>query len=115
MTRGRPPKKALDDAMPIARRKGVVFRTWLDSGSACDLIILGAMKEVIVCVKRTLRLHCTIKEIEAQFNESISRLRSVPVSAKIHRELWVWSRNSTWRFFNVEETGLAELVTGTDP
>jgi hypothetical protein len=101
--------------MPIAGRRGVVFRTWLDPGSTCDLIILGATQEVIVCVKRTLRLHCALKEIEIQFNESISRLRSVPVSARIHRELWVWSRNSTWRFFRVEKTGLAELVAGAYP
>jgi hypothetical protein len=110
MTRGRPPQLALDEAFHIARTRGVVYRILQESGSAGDLMILSAMQWSLVRVKRTLRLHCPLKEIEVQFAASVRSLRSVPVSAGNQRELWVWSRYRTWRFFRVEESGLVEQV-----
>lgn len=110
MTRGRPPRMALDEAFRIARTRGVVTRILQEAESAGDLVIMNAMQWSLVRVKRTLSLHCTPPEIEAQFAKAIRSLRSVPVPPGNLRELWVRSRYGAWRFFRVEESGLAEQV-----
>ena len=110
MTRGRPPQKALHEALRIARTRGVVLKIQQEPESAGDLMVLSGMQASLVRVKRTLRLHCTLHETEVHFADAIRMLRTVPVPAGIRRELWVWSRYRTWRFFVVGESGLEELV-----
>jgi hypothetical protein len=103
MTRGRPPRKALNEALRIARARGFELKIQQEPESAGDLMVLNRMQASLVRVKRTLRLHCTLQETEAHYADAIKRLRSVSVPAGIRRELWVWSRYRTWRFFIVQE------------
>jgi hypothetical protein len=110
MTRGRPPRKALNEALRIARARGFELKIQQEPESAGDLMVLNRMQASLVRVKRTLRLHCTLQETEAHYADAIKRLRSVSVPAGIRRELWVWSRYRTWRFFIVQEKGLEEMV-----
>ena len=110
MTRGRPPKKALSEALRIARTRGVVLKIQQEPGCGGDMMVLNGMQASLVRVKRTLRLHCTLHETEVHFADAIRMLRTVPVPAGIRRELWVWSRYRTWRFFVVGESNIEELV-----
>jgi len=109
MTRGRPPQKGLDDAIPVARMRGAVLHFRQEEECAADFEILSADQIIIVRVKRTRRLHCSIQEIKEQFSEPILRLRSLPASAFLYRELWVWSQYGTWRFFRLLDTGIVEI------
>ena len=102
--------KSLNEALRIARTRGVVLKIQQEPESPGDLMVLNGMQGSLVRVKRTLRLHCTLQETEAHFADAIKKLRSVPVPAGIRRELWVWSRYRTWRFFVVVERGIEELV-----
>lgn len=72
-------------------------------------MILGADRFSIVRIKRTRHLWCTPQEMEAQFSEPIMRLRRIPASPFVSRELWVWSQYGTWRFFRIEDAGIVEL------
>ena len=110
MTRGRPPGKALNEALRIARTRGIVLKIHQEPESAGDLMVLNGMQASLVRVKRTLHLHCTLQETEAHYADAIEKLRSVSVPAGIRRELWGWSRYRTWRFFVVREKGLEEMV-----
>ena len=57
MTRGRPPRKALNEALRIARTRGIVLKIHQEPESAGDLMVLNGMQASLVRVKRTLRLH----------------------------------------------------------
>jgi len=109
MTRGRPPQKGLDEAIPVAKLRGSILHFKQVEECAADFEILSADRIIIVRVKRTRRLHCSIPEIEKQFSEPILRLRSLPASAFLYRELWVWSQYATWRFFRLLDAGIVEI------
>jgi hypothetical protein len=64
---------------------------------------------VFVTVRKALRLCVTLEEIEREYREPIIYLSSFPVSEKIIRELWTYSRRGRWRFFRVEKTGIVEI------
>jgi hypothetical protein len=109
MTRGRPPQKALDDALPLAKTRGAILQFQEEDVFECDFMILSADRFSIVRIKRTKHLWCTLGEMETQFSEAIMRLRRIPASAFVSRELWVWSQYGTWRFFRVEDAGIVEV------
>lgn len=109
MTRGRFPKKALDAALPKAKLRGVVLLFRQEDEYAADFEILCADRVVIVRVKRTRRLHCSVSEIEEQCTGQILRFRSLQAPLVLCRELWVWSVHGTFRFFRVENTCITEI------
>jgi hypothetical protein len=109
MTRGRPPQKALDDALPIAKTRGAILQFKEEDVFECDLLILSAERFSVIRIKRTRHLWCTPEGMEAQFIEPVTRLRRIPASAFVSRELWVWSQYGTWRFFRVEDAGIVEI------
>jgi hypothetical protein len=99
----------------IAQRRGTVRRFVREPGDLCDLIILGADRVVIVRIRRTRRLHCTLQEIGQQFRESVSGLRGIASAGMMTKELWVCSYNGSWRFFRVTDDTLAELGCDGSP
>ena len=109
MTRGRPPQKALDDALPLAKMRGAILQFQQEEVFECDFMILGADRFSIVRIKRTRHLWCTLQEMEAQFSEPIIRLRRISAWAFISRELWIWSQYGIWRFFRIEDACIVEL------
>jgi hypothetical protein len=115
MTRGRLPQKALDDALPLAKRRGAVFHFRQEEACVADLVIVSAARIIFVRVKRTRRLYCSVGEIEEQYRESIMLFRTLPPLGSLFRELWIWSTYGKWRFFRVEETGLAEIDSNGQP
>ena len=79
------------------------------AGSVCDFAIAGTALTPLVRVKRSRRIHCPLPEIEAQFAESLARLRLVPATAERCRELWVCGQYGAIRFFRVGDAGLVEI------
>jgi hypothetical protein len=109
MTRGRPPQKGLDVAIPIAQERGMVMDFRQTSENLCEFVIIGNGCLAMVRVRKARRLHGPINEIEADFSGAITQARTIPCGGPVSRELWLYSRYVVMRFFRVEETGLAEL------
>jgi len=108
MSRGFPSQKALDASLPIAQARGVVIFFRQDHGTPGDFQINGPGDNVVVRVKRTRRIHCTIPEITIQNSELIALLRTAILSPGTSREFWLWSPYGTMRFFRVENACLVE-------
>ena len=109
MTRGRPPQKALDEALPIAQARGDLLLFTDEPAFDCDYMFLTTDRLCIVRVKRTRHLWCTPEEMEAQCHEAIQQFRHLPAPAFVSREIWFWSPYSVFRFFRIEDAGLVEL------
>ncbi|WP_292368352.1 hypothetical protein [Methanoregula sp. UBA64] len=109
MTRGPLPKKAIDEALPVAQARGMVILCKPGAGSVCDFAIAGLALTSLVRVKRSRRIHCPLPEIELQFAEPLARLRLVPATSERCRELWVCGQYGTMRFFRVNDNGLCEI------
>jgi hypothetical protein len=109
VTRGRPPKKGLSDAITAATGRGTVMSFTRDTGCLCNFMIKNNDKLIFVSIRKALRLSRTLEEMEREFHESIIRLRSFPASETIVRELWTYSRRDIWRFFRIEHAGIVEI------
>jgi hypothetical protein len=109
MTKGRPATTGVDDAVIIAHKRGCVMRIVYGLESVCDLVIRTAAYIVFVKARRTDKITATIQEIEHTYRDFIAELRLFPVSAEILRELWIYSKHGTYRFFRIRETGLVEV------
>jgi len=109
MTRGRPPQKALDEALSIAQARGDLLLFRDKPAFDCDYMFLATDRFCIVRVKRTRHLWCTPGEMEAQYCEAIQQFRHLPAPAFVSREIWFWSQYGVFRFFRIEDAGLVEL------
>jgi len=109
MTRGRPVTRGVDNAIEIARARGCVMKFYSGPESVCDLMIRSPVHLIFVRVKRFDRILSTPKEIEEEHRDLILQLRSFPVSGLIIRELWVYSKHGTYRFFRLGDTSIEEI------
>jgi hypothetical protein len=115
MTRGIPSQKALDAALHVAQARGEVMFFRQDPGTPCNFLINYAGGGVVVRVRRTRRLHCSVPEIAIQNIEPLDLLRSASLPPGITREFWLWAPSGSLRFFRVEDTGLIELDRHGEP
>jgi len=109
MTRGRPPQKALDEALPIAKSRGDLLEFKEKPAFDCDFMFLAADRFCIVRVKRTRHLWCTPEDLEAQCTDTIAKFRHIHSPAFLSREIWFWSQYGVFRFFRIENAGFVEL------
>jgi hypothetical protein len=109
MSRGLPPKKALEAAYPLARLRGRVIFFRQDTDALGDFMIIGPEGIIVVRVRRTRHLRLGLKAIESQQREALAQLRLAVLIPEIIRELWLWCPNGAMRFFRLEEKGLAEM------
>ncbi len=109
MTKGRPATTGIDDAVVIARKRGCVMRIMHGLESLSDLVIRTAAYVAFVKTRRTDKITATIREIEHTYKDLIAELRLFPVSAEILRELWIYSKHGTYRFFRIGTAGLVEV------
>ena len=109
MSRGRPPTKGMDIALPVAKARGHVIELVQNGDTPGDfeIIVGGVLTFVSFC--RADPFRSTPAEIEAENRVRIARLRSVPASAHVLRELWIYSKYGSLRFFRVEDTWLLEI------
>jgi hypothetical protein len=109
MSRGRPPQKGLDVAIPIAHERGMVMEFRQTSENLCEFVIIGNGSLAMVRVRKARSLHGTKNMIEADFSGAITQARTIPCGGPVSRELWLYSRFGVMRFFRIEEAGLTEL------
>jgi hypothetical protein len=112
MTRGPVSAGALDEALPLAKMQGQVLFLRQDPDSPCDFMILNSRQVVFVRVKRSRCLHNPVPDLEAQYRDSVLRLRVLPGPDRVRRELWISSRYGAWRFFEITGSTMEEVVAG---
>jgi len=108
MTRGPVSEQAIEWALPLAHLRGTVYFFRKDRECPCDFQIVNSREVVFVRVRWTRCLHRPVPDLETDCHEHVLRLRAVPVSPQVCRELWICSRRGTWRFFRITETGMEE-------
>jgi hypothetical protein len=109
MTRGRRPSTGLDGAIEIAKMKGTVIKFLLQQETAFSFLIQTLTSIIFVRIHYKNRLHASIQEIETEFHELIARLRLLPASEVVVRQLWLYSRRGVWRYFVITDTGIEEI------
>ena len=109
MSRGPPPAKGLDAALPVARARGNVMFFRRMRGSTADLMVSGSGMLAIILLRFASRLYGTPAEIALEFYDAVAVLRLHPAGGPVSRELWLYSRHGVLRFFRVEDDGIVEL------
>jgi hypothetical protein len=84
-----------------------------DTPGDFEIIVGGIVTFVSLCRADPFRR--TPAEIETECRVTVARLRSVPASAHVLRELWIYSKYSSLRFFRVENTWLLEIGSDGQP
>jgi hypothetical protein len=115
MTRGRPPRQGLGDARRVATARGTVMSFVKNRENRCDFMIVGNGDLVFVQVRKARRVGTTREEMEREFCEPVMRLRSLPSSVSLTRELWTYTRYGIWRFFRIDDTAIVEICQDGNP
>ena len=115
MSRGPPPKSAIDAVLPVAWARGYVTICTRERGSVCNLIIHAETYTGVVQVVRTRKLHGSIDDTIWQHREHLARLRLIPAGLCRSLELWACSQYGGIRFFRLTATGMIELTRAGDP
>jgi len=109
MSRGPRPHKALEEAMPIAKARGIVQVTLAGPERIYDISIVSKIPIVFVRVMFAPTILATIQQLAEEFKEEITQLRLIARDAAITSELWLRSKHGTWRFFLVTPNSLVEI------
>lgn len=109
MTRGRPPQKALDEALPIAKGRGRLMQFTDGPPFEYDYLFMSGERICCAWVRRTRRIWCSPATLESQCAEAITKYRQLPAPAALTREIWYWSPYGIFRFFRIEDDGLTEI------
>ena len=109
MTRGRKPLIALREAEVIGAQRGTMLLTPGRREDYFDLIVFENYISVFVRVKRSITHLGDPLQILAMYRREIIRIRSVPLTAVVARELWVRSPRGRWQFFRIPVDSIVEI------
>ena len=109
MTRGRKPLIALVEAEEIGRTRGQVLPTPGKREDYFDLVLFTELLTTFIRVKRSITHLADPKEILAMYRREIIRLRKVPPTAVVARELWVRSPRGSWQFVRILADRIVEI------
>ena len=109
MSRGPPPARGFDVAIPVALMRGRVMLFQPSQDHICDFTIAGNGILGLVRLMMATRLHAPIAEIIRDYSDAVNGLGAIPFGGPISRELWLYSRYGILRFFRLVETGLIEI------
>ena len=109
MTRGRKVTQGVENAIRIAGTRGCVMKFCTGPECMCDFMIRTPVTIVFVRVKRFIRILSPLPVIEGEHRNLVLQLRSFPGSDNISRELWLYSKHGTFRYFRIGTTILEEI------
>jgi len=115
MSRGPRGDQTLAGAVRIASERGLVHVIAPGRNTLFNLTIAMIMPMVFVQAKFTEKICAAIEDIAADFHEEIRRLRLVARDPALACELWLRSRNGTWRFFRVTMDAIVEVQRNGQP
>jgi hypothetical protein len=109
MTRGRPPRQATREARAIAEKLGAVIEGSGMKGSPANLTIFCPHVTIFVGVRRSREHITSILDIADKYRVDLIRLRAIPLTGVVLRELWVRSPNASWQYFRILDDGIMEI------
>ena len=109
MSRGPRPHRALAEAVPIAKARGIVQMTLSGPERIFDIAIISKVPVTFARVMFAPAILATIQQLAEEFKEEIAQLRLIARDAAITAELWLRSKHGTWRFFLVTPSTLVEI------
>jgi len=109
MTRGPRPWKALEDAVPIAKARGIIQLTMSGPERIYDISIISKIPVTFSRVMFAPKILATVQELADYYRKEIAQLRLIARDAAVTAELWIRSKHGTWRFFLVTPDFLVEI------
>jgi hypothetical protein len=109
MSRGRPPKNGIGLGLPVAKERGQVMEIVQDGSPPAAFVINADGKVHFIAIKRLDRFRAMPGEVEVELRSLLALIRSLPSGQDVVRELWVYSKAGTLRFFRVEDSWLLEI------
>ena len=109
MSRGPRPHRALEEAVPIAKARGIVQMTLSGPERIFDIAIISKVPVTFARVMFAPAILATIQQLAEEFKDEITQLRLIARDAAITAELWIRSKHGTWRFFLVTPDFLVEI------
>jgi hypothetical protein len=109
MSRGPRPHRALAEAIPIAKARGIIQLALGGPERVFDIAIISKLPVTFVRIMFAPEILATIQQFADNFKEEIAQLRVIARDAAITAELWLRSKHGTWRFFLVTPSTLVEI------
>jgi hypothetical protein len=109
LTRGPQPLLAIDEARDIGSRIGTVAETRFLGEGVADLVFFCMTAVVFVKIKRTRTQIRDTLDIIAQYRREIARLRRIPGTPVVSRELWVRQQRGSWLFYRIHDDTVIEI------
>jgi hypothetical protein len=109
MSRGPRPHRALAEAIPIAKARGIVQLAMSGPERVFDIAIISKVPVTFARVMFAPAILATTRQLAEDFKEEIAQLRIIARDVAITAELWIRSKHGTWRFFLVTPNSLVEI------
>lgn len=109
MSRGPRPHRALSEAIPIAKARGIVQLALSGPERVFDIAIISKVPVTFARVMFAPEILATTRQLADDFKEEIAQLHIIARDAAITAELWLRSKHGTWRFFVVTPDSLVEI------
>jgi hypothetical protein len=109
MTKGRRPRRGIDEAKDIAGRRGDVEELISKRGCAFDFIINESDRVVYVEVKRSQSSSTYALEVFCKYQRELASLHRVALTSVTVREFWVRAPDGSWQFFLVRHDSVLEI------
>jgi hypothetical protein len=106
---GRIPGRGYEAAVRVARDLGQLMFFTPSPKYPADFLIRGDQYLGLIAIRKSRRIRAVIAEILVRYALAISALRTFPAGGPVSRELWLYSRHGTIRFFRVNGTGIEEI------
>ena len=107
--RGSRAHKAIRDAIPIAKARGIIQLAIGGPERIYDISIISKIPHVFASIMFAPKILASIPELAEYYRTDIARLRLIARDAANVIELWIRSRHGTWRFFQVTPSTLVEI------
>lgn len=114
MTRGRPPRQTIQEAMVIAKCLGKVVEGSSMKKAPSDITVFCTRVTIYVRIRRSRSRISGIFEIANKYTDDLIRLRAIPLTAVVLRELWVRLPNGSWQYFRIANDGILEIHNSGD-
>ena len=101
--------RALKDAIPIAKARGLIQLAMGGPERIYDISIVSKIPIVFATVMFAPKILAPLTELIEYYENDLARLRVIARDAAVVVELWIRSRHGTWRFFQVTPSTIVEI------
>jgi hypothetical protein len=107
--RGPRAHRAIRDAIPIAKARGLIQLATGGPERIFDIAIVSKIPIVFASIMFAPKILAGVPELADYYRSDLERLRVIARDVAITIELWIRSRHGTWRFFQVTPSTLVEI------